>query len=339
MNKVFCFGEILLRMSPALQGEWLRKSAMDLYLGGSELNVAAALARWKIPAKYFTAMPENYLSGEIVKELSERNIDTSAIHLSGERIGIYFLPQGADLKHKGVIYDRAHSSFSECRTGMIDWDRALEGVSWFHFSAVSPALGKETFSFCREALEAAVKKRITISVDLNYRARLWQNSGQSAGTMGELAFYCDVIMGNIWSAHVLLGVEPDPALQEKSKKEDYLDHALKTCDAIYKKFPQCKTIANTFRFDHGQSGIQYYAALFRNNEYYVSEEFIAENIVDKVGTGDCFMAGLIYGLYHDHTPKEIINFAAAAAVGKFYELGDITKQDIAAIQSRIKKHG
>jgi len=339
MNKVFCFGEILLRMSPALGGEWLQKSALDIYLGGSELNVAAALARWKIPVKYFTALPENYLSGEIIAELSKRNIDTNAIYFSGERIGIYFLPQGADLKHKGVIYDRAHSSFSECRTGVIDWDRALESVSWFHFSAISPALSKETFSFCREALDLAVKKRIIISVDLNYRARLWQHSGQHAGTMRELASYCDVIMGNIWSSNALLGTELDAEIHSKGRKEDYLDHAKKTSVAIQKGFPKCKTIALTFRFDQKEEGIKYYASLFRDNEQYYSDEFTLHGIVDRVGTGDCFMAGLMYGLYHDHAPQEIINFAAAAAVGKFYELGDITKQDIAAIQSRIKKHG
>ena len=138
MNKVFCFGELLLRMSPVLDKEWIKNSGMTVYIGGAELNVANALAKWKVPVKYFTALPDNYLSKEILEHLEESNIDTTAINISGNRIGIYFLPQGTDLKHAGVIYDRAHSSFAELKPGMINWDAALEGCSWFHFSAISP---------------------------------------------------------------------------------------------------------------------------------------------------------------------------------------------------------
>ncbi len=338
MNKVLCFGELLLRMSPALKGEWLKQADMPVYIGGAELNVATALSRWGVPVRYFTSMPDNYLSKEIAGELSGRGIDIGSIFYSGKRIGIYFLPQGADLKHAAVIYDRAHSSFWELKPGMIDWEKTLEDISWFHFSAISPALNENVAAVCKEALQAASEKNITISVDLNFRAQLWQGK-QPVATMTELVKYCQVIMGNIWSANSLLGIPVDENIHANRKKSGYLEHAAKTSLAIYECFPKCTTIANTFRFDDEDGGLIYYASLFHKKEQYNSLEFVANKIADKVGTGDCFMAGLIYGLYNNHVPGQIINFATAAAFGKFFEKGDTTKQDIQNIQSRLMAHG
>ncbi|HTQ65126.1 MAG TPA: sugar kinase [Puia sp.] len=339
MGEVICFGELLLRMSPALGGEWLRQANMPVYIGGSELNVATALARWDIPVKYFTAMPDHYLSKEIVDELQKRKIDTSPIYYSGKRIGIYFLPQGKDLKHAGVIYDRAHSSFGELKPGMIDWEKKLENISWFHFSAISPALNENVAAVCREVLEVASRKKIKISIDLNYRTLLWQYVKDPAAIMPGLVRYCDVVMGNIWSANSLLGIPVDPDIHSKARKEDYLDHAKKTSLAIIEQFPKCTTVANTFRFDDSRKGLVYYSSLFHQKNQYNSYEFTADKIIDKVGTGDCFMAGLIYGLYHDHLPEEIVNFATSAAFGKFNEIGDTTKQDTQTIQSRLMTYG
>jgi 2-dehydro-3-deoxygluconokinase len=336
MSKVFCFGELLLRMSPAMQGQWLHQAMMPVYIGGAELNVATALGRWDVPVKYCTAMPGNYMSKEIIAELAARKIDNTAINFSGKRIGIYFLPQGADLKHTGVIYDRAYSSFSELEPGMIDWGKVLEDVSWFHFSAISPALNENIAAVCKEALQFASAKNITISVDLNYRSQLWQYGKHPKEIMTELVEYCQVIMGNIWSANALLGIPVDAEIHHKRKKENYLEHAKESSLIIQQKFPNCKTVANTFRFDYDVAGILYYSSLFHKNQQYNSDEFIANEIVDKVGTGDCFMAGLIYGLYNDHSPQSIIDFATAAAFGKFFELGDATGQEIQTIQSRLK---
>src|SRR3954447_22044522 len=151
MSDVFCFGEILLRLSPVLQGEWLDKHNIDAFVGGAELNVATALARWNMRVTYCSAVTHNYLSKEIIGYVQKKGIETSAFHFSGDRIGIYYLPQGADLKHAGVIYDRARSSFAELKPGMINWDKVLENVSWFHFSAISPAISDDTAVVCEEA--------------------------------------------------------------------------------------------------------------------------------------------------------------------------------------------
>src|ERR1700759_3070005 len=171
--KIFCFGEILMRLSPALQNEWLQQNNMPVYIGGAELNVATALAKWNAPVGYCTAMPEHYLSKEIIQYLQQKNIDTTPIRFSGKRLGIYFLPHGADLKHAGVIYDRAYSSFAELQPSTIDWNNLLDGYSWFHFSAISPAVSENAAMVCVEAVKAAAQKKMTVSVDLNYRSKLW----------------------------------------------------------------------------------------------------------------------------------------------------------------------
>jgi len=272
MKKVVCFGELLLRMSPAPDGGWIHNAKMPVYIGGAELNVATALARWKLPVKYCTALPDNYLAQDICSDLQKKGIDISSVVFSGNRIGVYYLTQGSDLKHVGVIYDRAHSSFSELEPGIIDWNKVFEDVSWFHFSAISPALNENVANICLEALTAASKKGITISIDLNYRSRLWQYGKQPFQVMTGLVGYCDVVMGNIWSANSLLGIDVDEHIHDKASKKAYLKHAIYTAKAITGKFPRCKTVANTFRFDDS-AGIKYYAALFQSSHQYVSPEF------------------------------------------------------------------
>jgi 2-dehydro-3-deoxygluconokinase len=334
MGKILCFGELLLRMSPAPQGAWLKNHTMPVYLGGAELNVATALGRWQQPVSYCTALPDNFLSADIAVAIRERNILTGNLFYSGDRIGTYFLAQGADVKNAGIVYDRAHSSFAELKKGMLDWDQLLKDVSWLHFSAISPALNASVAEVCREGLEAASKKNITISVDLNNRPKLWKER-KPHDVMSELCQYCDVIMGNIWSAHHLLGIPVHESRLDPARQETYLEHAKQTSLLILKKYSRCKTVANTFRFDRNEKGIDYYASLYSEDHHFQhSTLFSADTIVDKVGSGDCFMAALIYGLRHHWPEAKVIQFAAAAAFGKFMETGDATQQDIETILAR-----
>jgi 2-dehydro-3-deoxygluconokinase len=337
MGKILCFGELLMRLSPAPQGGWLKTHTLPVYLGGAELNVATALGKWEQPVSYCTALPDNYLSADITAAIRERNIFTDGIFYSGDRIGTYFLSQGADVKHAGVIYDRAHSSFAELKKGMLNWDYILKDVSWFHFSAISPALNASVAEVCLEGLKAASKKNITISVDLNHRPKLWKDRNPH-DVMADLGQYCDVIMGNIWSAQTLLGIPLHESRLDPAQQASYLDHAKQTSLHIYKKFSRCKTVANTFRFDRNGNGIQYYATLYSGDHFLHSSVFNADTIEDKVGTGDCFMAGLIYGLSHHWPEAQIIQFATAAAFGKFMETGDSTNQDIETIHARARQY-
>lgn len=329
-SKVLCFGELLLRISPAPPSNVADKQPLLLYVGGAEANVATALAGWNVPVKYCTVLPDNFMSRHMLRYLEYKGIYTSSVLFAGNRIGVYYLERGADLKGN-MVYDRAHSSFSELKPGTIDWDSVFADVSWFNFSAISPALNQNVADVCLEALEAASRKNIMISVDLNYRSRLWKYGKQPMEVMPALAEHCDVVMGNIWSANTLLGIPVDEHIHDKRSKDAYTDHARETSVQIMKRFPKCKTVANTFRFDEAANHLLYYTSLYAGAQQFNSGEFKCKGVADRSGSGDCFMAGLIYGLYNNHTPAELLNYATAAAFGKLQEYGDATGQDILTI--------
>ena len=331
---VLSFGELLLRISPDESGDWLKENSFPFYIAGAELNVATALALWNIPSKYITALPDNSLAHQIVGYLEKQKIDMSDVIYQGNRIGLYFLTKGKDLKNDALIYDRAHSSFSDLKPGMIDWEKHFEGVTWFHFSAICPAINQHVAEVCKEALEVASKKNITISVDLNYRSKLWQYSKKPDVIMPELVSYCDVIMGNIWAVETMLGIPVVPDIHESGQKSIYLKEALKTSEEIMKQYPNCKAVANTFRFD-GTHNISYYAALYTGGKFYASGEFCATKIINKVGSGDCFMAGLIYGFYNNFDPKQTLEFATVAAFEKLFIESDTTNIPAAEILAKL----
>jgi 2-dehydro-3-deoxygluconokinase len=335
MKKIFCFGEILLRMSPPAGGQWLRERSMPVHLGGAELNVARALALWGHPVRYMSALPDNHMSEEILAFLSEQQVDVSVMHRSGERTGIYYLPTGSELKHAGVIYDRAGSSFSALTTGMIDWKETLKDCGWFHFSAISPALNARVAELCHEALEAASSMGMHISVDLNYRSKLWKYGKRPVEVMPALTQYCHLVMGNIWSAAELLGTRLYPQLPDRPDTATCLAHARDTSLEIMQTFPRCEKVANTFRFDTNE-GLSYYATLDAQGGQSVSDTYHADKVVDKVGSGDCFMGGLIHGTMLGHPDLHTVKFAAAAAFGKLQESGDATAQTISDIEKRIQ---
>ena len=328
MSKVLCFGELLLRLSPQLHGQWIEKASMPVFIGGAELNVGRALALWKNETAYCTRLPRNYLSAEIESYIKSAGIE-SRIQYGGQRIGTYYLPQGADLKNAGVIYDRAHSSFYDLQPGMLDWDAILNGVDWFHFSAISPALNEAVADVCLEGVQAAHRKGITVSVDLNYREKLWQYGKSPAAVMPRLVEYCNVVMGNIWAASVMLDI-PVPG-DIKKEKTSYIEQSQRTADAIFKAYPECRQVANTFRFDEGE-GVRYYATLQTGKGFSISQEHIAKTITDKVGSGDTFMAGLIHGNRQQWNEAAIISFAAAAAFNKLFIKGDATTSSVEDIQ-------
>ncbi len=337
MGKVLSFGELLLRICPDGDGEWLAENKLPFYVGGAELNVATALALWDIPSAYFTALPENFMSEQIIGYMDACHIDTSRIHNGGDRIGLYYLPKGKDLKNAGVIYDRANSAFAMLQTGTIDWDKVLDGVTWFHFSAICPALNQAAADVCLEAVKAASAKGITISIDLNFRAKLWQYGKQPSEIVPQLAKYCDLIMGNIWAADKMLNISVPESIHEANNKNVYLEQAKATSQEIIKQYPQCKWVANTFRFDYKQ-GIKYYTTLYTNNELLVSKEYVSEKILDKVGSGDCFMAGLIYGLYQDNSPLATLNFATAAAYNKLFIPSDCTTATVEQVKQTLAEN-
>lgn len=309
---------------------------MPAFIGGAELNVATALARWGVPVSYVTALPDHHLSHEICKSLYEKKINTEGILFSGERVACYYLPQGGDLKHGGVIYDRAHSSFSEIRVGQLDWNTLLKNKSWFHFSAISPALNQNVADVCLEGLVAAKKLGLTISIDLNYRKKLWQYGKLPKEVMPTLVEHCHVVMGNLWAMREILGISFQEDLCRD--KAAYLEQAKDVSMAIQEKYKTCRQVANTFRFEK-ENEVQYYATLFDHNQLFVSNEQVGRDIVDKVGTGDCFMAGLIYGNLKKWGASSTVNFAASAAFQKLYIEGDATTKSVEEILNNRIHYG
>ncbi len=268
-------------------------------------------------------MPDNGMSKQIVSFLEKQNIDMSSAMYQGNRLGLYFLTKGKDLKNDALIYDRAHSAFSELKPGMIDWEKEFEGVSWFHFSAICPAISQNIADVCKEALVAASQRNITISVDLNYRSKLWQYGKEPKEVMPDLVKYCDVVMGNVWAAEMMLDIPVMPDIHESGQKSIYLKEAQKTSEEITRRYPKCKAVANTFRFD-AEGEINYYATLYTGDKFYTSNEYSTTEIINKVGSGDCFMAGLIYGFYHNFDPGQALEFAATAAFDKLFIESDVT---------------
>ncbi|MGZ3763953.1 MAG: PfkB family carbohydrate kinase [Mucilaginibacter sp.] len=332
-GKILSFGELLLRMCPDIEGDWINKNMLPFYIGGAELNVATALARWELPSKYCTVLPGNGMSFQLVNHLKKLQIDTSSIFFQGNRLGLFYLTRGQDMKHDALIYDRANSAFAELKTGTIDWNHVLEDVSWFHFSAICPAISQNAAAICLEALQAASSKNITLSVDLNYRSALWNYGEEPMHVMTKLVKFCHVIMGNIWSANTLLNIPISAGLSEVGQKNDYLAQSEQTSLAIMEQFPKCRAMANTFRFSSGNE-LKYYATLY-TDQLYISTEYHSKHIIDQVGSGDSFMAGLINGCYNNWLPDKTLEFATASAFNKLFIPGDATTLDAEEIQAML----
>jgi 2-dehydro-3-deoxygluconokinase len=318
-----------LRYSPLANDESFVQQHMPVFVGGAELNVAQALALWKIPTAYCTAMPDNFLTESILQFIDKKNIDTSVVYKSGERLGIYYLAQGKDVKSEAVVFDRAGSSFATLQTGQINWEIILKDKTWFHFSAIAASLSQAATAVCLEALQAAKKMGLTISVDLNYRNKLWKYGKQPVEVMPTLVKYCDVIMGNLWAVETLLGIASPIKTSEGKTMAELKTAATESMALLQKEYASAKNIAYTYRLEEN-----YFAIIKQENDIAFSTLHEVKNAIDKVGSGDCFMAGLIYGILKKEPAQSVIDFAASAAVGKLYEKGDSTLQQVAQIKER-----
>jgi len=323
MKNVVTFGEIMLRLSPPGFMRFSQANSFDVVYGGGESNVAVSLANYGVPVQFVTRLPNNDIGDCALMEMRKRGVGVDHIARGGQRLGIYFLETGAVSRGSKVIYDRAHSAMADIDAGMIDWDKAFDGVEWFHWTGITPAISQGAANACIEAVKIAREKNITISTDLNYRAKLWKYGGDREAIMSELTSYCDIILGNEEDAEKHFGIKPE-GLDITTQGEHVKAEAfLSVCKQMMKRFPNAKKVITTLRGSLSASHNTWAGVLYDGNEMYKSPEYQITHIVDRVGGGDSFMGGLIYGLIQwPNDDQKALNFAVAASCLKHTIQGD-----------------
>ncbi len=323
MKKVVTFGEIMLRLSPPGFLRFSQTNSFDVIYGGGESNVAVSLANYGIDTEFVTRLPKNDIGECALMEMRKRNVGTKHVAFGGDRLGIYFLETGAVSRGSKVVYDRANSSVSEIAPGMIDWDKAFEGATWFHWTGITPAISQSAADACLEAVKIASAKGITISTDLNYRAKLWKYGGDREAIMTELTSHCDIILGNEEDAEKHFGIKPE-GLDITTQGHDVTAAAfLSVCKQMMEKFPRAKKVITTLRGSISASHNTWAGVMYDGKNMFESPQYQITDIVDRVGGGDSFMGGLIYGLLkYPEDDQNALNFAVAASCLKHTIMGD-----------------
>ncbi len=329
--KIVTFGEVMIRLATPGFERFAQTKTLNFTYGGGEANVAVSLANYGLDVKFVTRLPENDMADAAIKELRGLGVDTSDIARGGERMGIYFLEAGAVSRASKVVYDRSHSAIADIESGMIDWDQVFDGVSWFHWTGITPAISEGAAKVCMEAIKAANDKGITVSTDLNYRKNLWKYGKTAAEVMPELVSGCDIILGNEEDAAMALNIHPDgvDVTAGHVEAEAYLSVSQK----LMKQFPRCKKVITTLRGSVSASHNSWSGVLYDGNELYKAPNYEITHIVDRVGGGDSFMGGLIYGLltYPDDDQKAL-NFAVAASCLKHTITGDYNRVTVEEVE-------
>ena len=321
MTRVVTFGEIMLRLSPPEKLRFSQARHFDVIYGGGESNVAVSLAHFGIDTQYVTRLPKNDIGDACENYLRQFGVGTENIVRGGERLGIYFLEHGAVQRGSKVVYDRAGSALAEIQPGMIDWDTAFKGADWFHWTGITPAISAGATATCLEAVRAAQERGLTISTDMNYRSKLWKWGKRPVEVMEELVSLCDVAIGNEEDAEKVFDIHaPDTDVTSGELDAEKYSYV---CEQLAQRFPRLKTIAITLRGSLSASHNTWSAVLWHTGELYFGPSYDITHIVDRVGGGDSFMAGLIYGLLtYTENKQTALNFAVAASAIKHSIFGD-----------------
>jgi len=333
MNKVVTFGEIMLRLSPPGNLRFSQTNSFDVIYGGGESNVAVSLANFGIPVEFITRLPKNDIGDCALMEMRKRNVGVNEIIFGGDRLGIYFLETGAVSRASKVVYDRANSSIAEIKPGMVDWEKVFKGVSWFHWTGITPAVSQSSADTCLEALEVASRKGITISTDLNYRAKLWNYGISSEKIMTKLTSYCDIILGNEEDAEKHFGIKPQNIDITKDGNKIKAENFLSVCKQMMIKFPRAKKVITTLRGSISASHNTWAGVMYDGKKMFKSLEYQITDIVDRVGGGDSLMAGLIYGLItYKQDGQKALDFAVASSCLKHTIKGDANLVSISEVE-------
>jgi len=326
MSKVVAFGEVLMRLATERHLRFSQANFFDVTYGGGEFNVAVSLANYGIESDFVTCLPDNDIGHCAIERIRQRNVGTHNISFGGQRMGIYFLETGAGTRGSKVIYDRANSSIATVQDGMIDWEKVFDNATHFHWSGVTPAISQNAADECLKAIKIAHKKGITISSDLNYRSKLWKYGKAPSDIMPELLSYSTIILGDIDTALFMLGKEKVyPNYEDTDSLPNLYDMVLEFC-------PNLKIMATTLRYSVSASHQKIGGILYDKSKILKAQTRDVTPVVDRVGSGDAFMGGLLYGLIDpDFDLQQTLNFAVAACCLKHTISGDFnlaTKEEI-----------
>ena len=334
MKKVITFGEIMLRLAPDGYMRFVQVDHLEALPGGGEANVSVSLANYGFDSAFVTKLPSHEIGQMVINQLRRYGVDTSKIVRGGDRVGIYYCEKGASQRPSKVIYDRAHSAIAEAKPSDFDWDSIFEGADWFHFTGITPALNPTVAEICIEACKAAKARGITVSCDLNYRKKLWSRE-EANKTMSEVVKYVDVCISNEEDAHDVFGISAENTDIDSGKlnHEGYKSVAKQLADRFGFKY-----VAITLRSSISANDNDWAALLFDGENYCFSRSYHM-HIVDRVGGGDSFGAGLIYALLSDYSTQDAIEFAVAASCLKHSIQGDFNHVSVDEVKSLAKGSG
>ena len=334
--KILTFGEIMLRLkAPGLE-RFFQSPSLEATFGGGEANVAVSLANYGMDAAYLTVLPDNAIGDACVSELRRFGVDTNRIQRGKGRMGIYFLEAGANQLPSKVVYDREYAAIALAKPGDIDWEKAFEGIEWFHITGITPAISESAMELSLESVKEAKKRGITVSCDLNYRKNLWKYGKKAAEVMRELANYVDVAVANEEDVQKSLEITTDVVVESgELDREKYKALGQKVLDA----YPNMKMIAITLRESHSADWNGWAACLNDGENFYVSKKYEIRDIVDRVGGGDSFAGGLIYGLNNYENKQAALEFAVAASCLKHSILGDFNRVGVSDVEKLMGGDG
>lgn len=335
MKKIVTFGEIMLRLTPPGFLRFSQAASFDVVYGGGESNVAVSLANYGLPVEFVSRIPSNEIGECAIMEMKKRSVGTQYILRGGERMGIYFLEMGAMARGSKVVYDRAHSGMASISKGMVDWDEVFRDAQWFHWTGITPAISQGAAEATLEAIQAANRLGVTVSTDLNYRKNLWKYGKKSSEVMPELVAGCDVILGNEEDAEKHFGIHPEGVDVTKEDSMDALAYQ-SVCQQLMTRFPRCKKAIITLRGSISASHNTWTGVLYNGKELVTAPSYNITHMVDRVGGGDSFMGGLIYGLLTYPDDQQALNFAVAASCLKHSIYGDANLVTVAEVQQLMK---
>ena len=332
MKKVVTFGEIMLRLAPPGFLRFSQTNQFEVIYGGGESNVAVSLANYGIPVDFVTRLPENDIGHCALMEMRKRGVGTDQIVFGGERLGIYFLETGAVSRGSKVVYDRAHSAMSTIEPGMVDWSQVFSDAQWFHWTGITPAISQGAADVCLEAIQTANQMGVTVSTDLNYRKKLWKYGKEPGEIMQPLVEGCDVILGNEEDAEKHFGIHPQQVDVTQGESMDAAAYE-SVCKQLMERFPRAKKVITTLRGSISASHNTWSGVLYNGKDFLEAPTYQITHIVDRVGGGDSFMAGLIYGLLtYPDDDQNALNFAVAASCLKHTIYGDANQVTVPEVE-------